>query len=117
MREPRIKYYYTALNMRDYLIFQQTRQLTVDAQLTIDTVSGQPRGRTHLVLVDSAPRAAALYRVMHDQPRGVVRVLRIPRGAIQRQHLHRQAVPDTRWKIWHYTQDLTLAHCGVEQFA
>lgn len=114
-KQPKLKYYYHAMNMRDFLDFDRTRRIDVSAAVTLTVTTGEMSGRDHILLCDTADHADSVYRAQWQKASGVVRVLRIPREYILAQH--RRSVPtDSGWRLWTYHAPLLIPHCGVIQF-
>jgi hypothetical protein len=110
MRLPKLKYYYYAMSSDAYIDFAVTRQLNVDAALTINVLSGQVTGTTILVLADSTKEIDEHFRRAHNWVRPVY-VLRIPAELVVRKHLKRAGD-----HLYEYKACLIIEHCGVERF-
>lgn len=93
-----------------YIDFATTRQLNVDATLTIDVLTGKVTGTTLLVLADSTIAADEHFRSALNWLKPVY-VLRIPADLIDRKYLIRKTP-----HLYEYRNSLTIEHCGVERF-
>ena len=110
MKLPKLKYYYYAMTSDAYIDFVTTRQLNVDATLTINVMTGVVTGTTILVLADSTTEIDEHFRRAHKWVKPVY-VLRIPADLIDRKHLKRAGD-----HLYEYKKSLTILHCGVERF-
>ena len=111
MKLPKLKYYYHALSLSEYSSFEVSRHIAVDRQVTIDVMTGQMTGRTHVILTGAAVSCDQEYR---DRTRTweAVMVLRIPAELIDRTLL--TPVP-SQILVYEYSQSLDIPHCGVER--
>jgi hypothetical protein len=110
MKLPKLKYYYYAMTSDAYIDFAVTRELKVDATLSIDVLTGTVTGTTILVLADSTKEIDDHFRRAHNWKKPVY-VLRIPSSLVDRKHLKR-ITPH----LYEYKDSLTIEHCGVERF-
>ena len=110
MKLPKLKYYYYAMSSDAYIDFVTSRQLNVDATLTINVMTGRVTGTTILVLADSTKEIDEHFRRAHNWVKPVY-VLRIPSELVVRKHLKR--VTD---HLYEYKACITIEHCGVERF-
>lgn len=107
---PKLKYYYYAMTSDAYIDFATSRELKVDATLSIDVLTGAITGVTMLILADTTAEIDEHFRRAHNWDKPVY-VLRIPAALIDRKYLKR-----VNEHLYEYKHNLTIPHCGVERF-
>ena len=112
MKNPKLKYYYYAMNETDYEEFEQTRTIQPRRTTTLNPATGLMT--TPFMYFYSRPTTAdTRYRQLNHYQHYPVWVLRIPRESVQRELL--TPAPDPAG-MWIYQQPIVLPHCGVERF-
>ena len=113
MKIPKLKYYYYAMNPKNYERFETTRQLLINEPSEINIATGQVSRPIPFHYLYSQPTVAdTRYRQLNHHL-GSVYVLRIPASIIPRSQLEATADPRGMWLC---RANLAIQHCGVELF-
>ena len=111
MKTPKLKYYYHALSLAEYALFEHTRTVTVSGTVVYDINTMTMQGNTYCMLTGAAVSCDQEFR---DRTRtwAPVMVLRIPADCVDRSLL--TPVPG-QILVYQYAGSLHIPHCGVER--
>ena len=113
MKIPKLKYYYLALNPKNYERFETTRQLLINEPSEINIATGQVSRPIPFHYLYSQPTVAdTRYRQLNHHL-GPVYVLRIPAAIVPRKTL--EPTEDPRG-MWLCRANLAIESCAVECF-
>jgi len=113
MKLPKLKYYYYAMNPKNYQRFETTRQLLINEPAEINIATGQVSKPVPFHYLYSQPTVAdTRFRQLNNWWDSVY-VLRIPASIIPRSQL--EATEDPRG-MWLCRANLAIESCAVECF-